>query len=153
MTLPHFFGDFFFFFFLKTCSRSALSYRLLTPQFAALRWPCWSFGVLTLNKCQLYGSILTHSSSLLKLTNNSLSMGGQEKLDSGSCGSGDALATGFTLIDQSVSTCTVLTGGGMSGTNRRHHLFFSGKRPCSVSVGGSVQTLLSDDLAVGGVES
>lgn len=61
--------------------------------------------MLTLNKCQLYGSIPTHSSSLLKLTKNLLSTGDRESLAVVPVAQEDAAASGFTLIDhQGVST-------------------------------------------------
>lgn len=61
--------------------------------------------MLTLNKRRLYGSVLTQSSSLLKLSNNSLGTGDRESLTVVPAAQGDALATGFTLnADQGVST-------------------------------------------------
>lgn len=72
--------------------------RCPTPQFTALRWPCFPYVVLTLNKCQLYGTILTHGSSLLKLTNTSLSTGVRESFTVIPVAQGDAVATAFTQL-------------------------------------------------------
>lgn len=107
--------------------------------------------MLTLNKCQLYGSIPTHSSSLLKLTKNLLSTGDRESLAVVPVAQEDAAASGFTLIDhQGVSTlphanwgvvCLVPKGGGTISSPL--------KNDPAVSLGGSIPTLLNDDLAVG----
>lgn len=121
--LPQFFGDFLSFF--KAHVQEVLFLTDVSlPSWAALRWPCWPFGVLTLNKCQLCGSILTESGSLLKLINNLLSTGDRESLTVVPVAQGDALATGFTLTaEQGVSTlhranwvvvCLVPTGDTIS---------------------------------------